>query len=70
MLKEFTLQVIMPKTNIRCDFLFLVIMRLGAWVAGFGGVEFDIPERHLTRRAPDVKPRAPRKVKIRKASRR
>jgi hypothetical protein len=53
MLKELIVKVTIPKTQVRRITLFLAIMRFAVWVGGFGGVEFDIPERHLTKRAPD-----------------
>lgn len=34
--------------------LFMAIMRFAVWVGGFGGVEFDIPERNLTPLALDA----------------
>lgn len=56
MMKNVNLQIeveIKPEVIWRLK-LFMAIMRFAVWVGGFGGVEFDIPDRHLTPRALDV----------------
>lgn len=61
MMKNVNLQIeieIKPEVIWRLK-LFMAIMRFAVWVGGFGGVEFDIPDRHLTKRAPDMKPACP-----------
>ena len=58
MMKNVNLQIeieIKPEVIWRLK-LFMAIMRFAVWVGGFGGVEFDIPERHLTPLAPDACP--------------
>jgi len=62
MIKNVNLQIdveIKPEVIWRLK-LFMVIMRFAVWVGGFGGVEFDFPERHLTKRAPDARKSAPK----------
>lgn len=55
MMKNVNLQIeveIKPEVIWRLK-LFMAIMRFAVWVGGFGGVDFEIPERHLTQRVPD-----------------
>ena len=55
MMKNVNLQVeieIHPEVIWRLK-LFIAIMRFAVWVGGFGGVEFEIPDSHLTQRAAD-----------------
>lgn len=64
MMKNVNLQIeveIKPEVIWRLK-LFMAIMRFAVWVGGFGGVEFDIPGSHLTKRSPDAA-NAPRKFR-------